>query len=396
MAGRNYGAIDEESSRATPSTTTSSSTSPSSSSLVVSRKSFALATIAVLAAALSVLGLSFLSTHNEERSELVSARGGAAVFQSLAETSVRTDKAHPYNRMINSPDRVKFINKEWTPAQTVNPPPVHPYHGGYRPAKVLHRDFEHEPYGNHLPWEKGPEGAQAKYAESLEDSKAYRYMVDKNGIVRKWETDLPLDRYNPNHIVVSSALLDKLSPLPPPSINAKDVAGALQKQQKDEVKKSFRSIFPHGMFHDTIVDSRTGAVSQISGVSQEEVDCPGGLFKCKDDSCVAHISYCPGCDVYPVPEHCSLIQPHKSGWRVSAGVRDGRREYTLSSGQSAVDVVCVSMESLVLLLLCCPFIRLVVFVRLVLDLEHIFVGGSRDVGCQGEAVTGGIFDSGLA
>jgi len=319
MAGRNYGAMEGEGARRTTTRTCSPSPSSySSSSLSASRKTLFVAPIAVLAASLSLLAFTFLPTQTNERSELVSGRRGGALFQSLAETSVRTDKAHPYNRMINSPDRVKFINTEWTPAQTVNPPPVHPYHGGSRPSKVLHRDFEHEPYGNHLPWEKGPEGAQAKYAESLEDSKAYRYMVDKNGIVRKWETDLPLDRYNPNHIVVSSALLDKLSPLPPPSINARDVAGALERHQKNEIQKSFRSIFPKGMFHDTIVDSRTGAVAQIAGVSQEESVCPGGLYKCKDDSCVAHISYCPGCDVYPVPEHCSLIQPHKSGWRVSA------------------------------------------------------------------------------
>ena len=229
-------------------------------------------------------------------------------LQMLAETSIRTDRAHPYNTMIAAPQEVRYDNRHWVPAHTVNPAPVHPYHAGKRPAKVLHRDFEHAPYGHQLPWEQGPEGALAKYAKRPDEVKQYRFMVDRDGVVKKWTSDLPLSHYSPEDIKVTDAVLDEFSPLLPPQPSARDVARSLAARQEKDIKKSFRNVFPDGMFHDSVMDSRTGKQLPISGISVDKVECPSGLFQCEDQSCVAHISYCPGCDVYPKPDKCAPIQ----------------------------------------------------------------------------------------
>jgi len=249
---------------------------------------------------------------------LLSGGGPRARLEMLAETSIRTDRAHPYDRMIAAPQEVKFINKHWTPAHTVNPAPVNPYHAGKRPAQVMHRDFEHAPYGHHLPWEEGPEGALAKYERRPDDVKQYRYMVDKDGVVKKWTYDLPLSEYAPEDIKATQAVLDEFSPMPAPRPSALEVAHTLEAEQKTDIQKSFRNVFPDGMFHDAIMDARTGKEQPIPGIGTDSVDCPGGLFQCEDASCVAHISYCDGCDVYPKPDKCSPIQPANSGWRASS------------------------------------------------------------------------------
>ena len=244
--------------------------------------------------------------------------GPRSRLEMLAETSIRTDRAHPYNRMIAAPREVKFINRHWTPAHTVNPAPVYPYHAGKRPYKVLHRDFEHAPYGHTLPWEQGPEGALAKDEKRLDEVKQYRFVVDKDGVVKKWTYDLPLSAYKPEDIKITDPVLAEFSPLPPPEPSAHDVAHALSEMQKSDIQKSFRNVLPEGMFHDSIMDARTGKQLTVPGVGVDHVECPSGLFQCEDESCVAHISYCDGCDVYPKPDKCSPIQPHKSGWRASS------------------------------------------------------------------------------
>jgi hypothetical protein len=247
-----------------------------------------------------------------------SAGGPRARLEMLAETSIRTDRAHPYDRMIAAPQEVTQINRHWAPAHTVNPHPVHPYHAGNRPNEELHRDFEHAPYGNHLPWEGGPEGALAKYERRPDEVKQYRFVVNKDGVVNKWTYDLPLSEYNPEDIKATQAVLNEFSPLPPPEPSSYDVAHALEESQKDAIQKSFRNVLPTGMFHDAIMDSRTGKPQTVPGVGADHVECPGGLFQCEDESCVAHISYCEGCDVYPKPDKCSPIQPANSGWRASS------------------------------------------------------------------------------
>ena len=249
------------------------------------------------------------------------ARGGGgprARLEMLSETSIRTDRAHPYDRMIDAPHEVKYINRHWTPAHTVNPAPVHPYHAGKRPAEVMHRDFEHEPFGHHLPWEGDvPEGALAKYERRPDEVKQYRFVVNKDGVVKRWTYDLPLSEYSPEDIKATQDILDKFSPLPPPEPSAQDVAHALESRQMSDIQKSFRNLLPTGMFHDAIMDARTGKTQLIPGSGMDVVNCPGGLFKCEDQSCVAHISYCDGCDVYPKPDKCAAIQPSKSGWSPS-------------------------------------------------------------------------------
>ena len=75
-------------------------------------------------------------------------------------SSFRSDLAHPYGSMRSADDR--FVNPYNMRQQAVNPEPLHPYNNGKRPKKVLHREFDHNPYGNHLPWETGPAGALAK------------------------------------------------------------------------------------------------------------------------------------------------------------------------------------------------------------------------------------------
>ena len=75
-------------------------------------------------------------------------------------SSFRSDLAHPYGSMRSSDG--KFVNPYNMRQQAVNTEPLHPYNNGKRPKAVLHREFEHNPYGNHLPWETGPAGALAK------------------------------------------------------------------------------------------------------------------------------------------------------------------------------------------------------------------------------------------
>ena len=239
------------------------------------------------------------------------------------ETSIRTDRAHPYDRMIQAPQETKFINREWAPIHTVNPAPVHPYHAGQRPSMVHHRDFEHAPYGHQLPWEEGPEGALAKYVRRPDLVKHYRYVVNKDGVVKKWTYDLPLSEYKPEDIKASDAILAEFSPMPPPQPSSKGVAQALEEGQKSDISKSFRNVFPGGMFHDSLIDSRTGRQLSIPGLGKDNVPCPRGLFQCQDLSCVAHISYCDGCDVYPKPDSCQPIQAANSGWQPSTiGCKD--------------------------------------------------------------------------
>ena len=254
-----------------------------------------------------------------QSSTLLGGGGPRARLEMLAGASIRTDRAHPYNRMVAAPQEVKFINRHWTPAHTVNPAPVHPYHAGQRPSQVMHRDFEHEPYGNHLPWETGiPEGALAKYERRPDEVKQYRFVVNKDGVVNKWTYDLPLSEYEPEDVKATQSILDHFSPLPPPEPSALDVAHSLRHEQKSDIQKSFRNLLPEGMFHDSIMDARTGKTQAIPGVGADAVECPGGLFKCEDESCVAHVSYCDGCDVYPKPDKCAAIQPSNSGWTPSS------------------------------------------------------------------------------
>ncbi len=75
-------------------------------------------------------------------------------------SSFRSDLAHPYDSMRPAND--KFVNPYNMRTQAVNPEPLYPYNNGKRPKAVLHREFEHNPYGNHVPWETGPAGALAK------------------------------------------------------------------------------------------------------------------------------------------------------------------------------------------------------------------------------------------
>ena len=38
---------------------------------------------------------------------------------------------------------------------------------------------------------------------------------------------------------------------------------------------------------------------------------------CRDTSCVAHLSYCPGCDRVPLPNFCTTNPAQPSGWKPS-------------------------------------------------------------------------------
>lgn len=55
----------------------------------------------------------------------------------------------------------------------------------------------------------------------------------------------------------------------------------------------------------------------VGKASHSEVQCPLGLYMCRDSSCVAHLSYCPGCDAVPMPAFCTLNPPQPSGWKPS-------------------------------------------------------------------------------
>ncbi len=73
------------------------------------------------------------------------------------------------------------------------------------------------------------------------------------------------------------------------------------------------------MFHDDIIDGKTGAQLSVPDVGQEteDVTCPPGLVECHDESCAAHSSYCPGCNAIPAPKHCTLYAEKPSGWSPS-------------------------------------------------------------------------------
>jgi hypothetical protein len=148
--------------------------------------------------------------------------------------------------------------------------------------------------------------------------KAYRYMVNRNGVVNRWETKLEPEEFDPNHI--DESIIARLSPMPEPEPSAKDVAKALLHIQRENIKSSFRAFLPEGAFHDAIMDSQSGrelAVSNGAYFGKKLVACPDGLVRCPDHSCVASMSYCPGCQSKPMPEYCSPNAAAPSGWQAS-------------------------------------------------------------------------------
>jgi hypothetical protein len=148
--------------------------------------------------------------------------------------------------------------------------------------------------------------------------KAYRYMVNRNGVVQRWETPLDPAEFDPNHISMDT--IARLSPMPEPEPSTTDVAQALLHIQRESIKKSFRTILPEGAFHDSIMDGQSGrelAVSTGAYYNVKLVVCPAGLVRCPDHSCVASMSYCPGCERKPMPEFCSANAESPSGWRPS-------------------------------------------------------------------------------
>jgi hypothetical protein len=105
--------------------------------------------------------LSFTYYTPFETQNVVSLISRAARFQNTEMlSSFRSDLPHPYNSMRPANDI--FVNPYNMRTRSVNPEPLHPYNNGKRPKAVLHREFEHNPYGNHLPWETVPAGALAK------------------------------------------------------------------------------------------------------------------------------------------------------------------------------------------------------------------------------------------
>lgn len=231
-------------------------------------------------------------------------------------TSFRSDLAHPYNSMHQVDD--KFVNPYNMREPALNPKPVYPYNNGKRPKAVLHREFEHNPYGNKLPWESGPAGALAKDIKRPDRLQEYRYVVNGDGEVRKWTYDIPKSELRPEQITPDT--IEQFSPLPKPPLSRQRVAQVLIGRQNHAIQSSFRSILPAGAFHDTVIDSRTGQELDVPGVgkaSHSEVQCPLGLYMCRDSSCVAHLSYCPGCDAVPMPAFCTLNPPQPSGWKPS-------------------------------------------------------------------------------
>jgi len=238
-----------------------------------------------------------------------------AMLQELTQTSARTDLAHPYGSMY--PANPMFINPNKGRGQAVNPSPKHPYHNGVRPKAVLNEDFDHAPFRHHLPWEHGPEGALAKYDKDTGRMVAFRYMVDNNGVVKRWDTELDKGDVDPKHI--GAGTLDKLSPMTAPGPSATDVAAALVSQQLRSIGKSFRDIVPGGAFHDSVVDGQNGLRLHVPDqrYGAHHVECPAGLVRCPDASCVASMSYCPGCHEVPMPAYCFANPERPSGWRPS-------------------------------------------------------------------------------
>lgn len=147
--------------------------------------------------------------------------------------------------------------------------------------------------------------------------KAYNYMVNRDGVVVRWDTPLEISDVDPNYI--GRETLKHLSPMPEPKPSTREVAQALVNIQRDSIQRSFRSILPTGAFHDSIMDSQSGMQLSVPGIryGQQHVSCPEGLVRCQDSTCVASMSYCPGCDVNPMPEYCSANAVTPSGWRPS-------------------------------------------------------------------------------
>jgi hypothetical protein len=91
----------------------------------------------------------------------------------------------------------------------------------------------------------------------------YRYVVNRDGEVRKWTYDLPKSELRPEQITPET--IESFSPLPKPPLSRQRVAQVLIKRQDHFIQKSFRSMLPKGAFHDTVIDARTG----------QELDVPG-------------------------------------------------------------------------------------------------------------------------
>jgi len=262
-----------------------------------------LAAAALAVAAVALVAVSVLDSSNGQ-------------FVELGETSIRTDEVHPYNTMHVADQ--KFINPNQLRDPAVNAAPEHPYHAGVRPRMVHHAEFEHEPYGNKWPWQNGPEGALVKYEKRADKLEGYHYMVNEDGVVRKWKENLPLSEVKKG--AITSDTLKKLSPMKEPDDTTEEIAQQLLKNQRDDIQSSFRSIMPNGAFHDDIIDGKTGSQLFIPDAGQEtaEVTCPPGLVECHDESCAAHPSYCPGCDAIPAPDFCTAYAEKPSGWSPSA------------------------------------------------------------------------------
>eukprot|EP00286_Rhodomonas_abbreviata_P016629 CAMPEP_0181340866 /NCGR_PEP_ID=MMETSP1101-20121128/30082_1 /TAXON_ID=46948 /ORGANISM="Rhodomonas abbreviata, Strain Caron Lab Isolate" /LENGTH=312 /DNA_ID=CAMNT_0023452059 /DNA_START=99 /DNA_END=1037 /DNA_ORIENTATION=+ len=250
----------------------------------------------------------------ENQDVLLQKTGADQLTQILSQTSIRTDVVHPYDTMHMAEN--KFVNPDDVRGRPVNAAPHHPYHAGSRPRAVHHPGFEHEPFGNKFPWQDGPEGAVVKYEKRPDKLEGYHYMVDTNGLVKKWTDELPLSEVRGG--AVTSETLKKLSPMKEPDATTERIAQALLHKQQDDVQKSFRNIDPHGAFHDSIIDGKTGKQIVIPDVEDGNFECLPGLVKCQDNSCVAHVSYCPGCGKIPVPDHCTAYDTKKSGWSASA------------------------------------------------------------------------------
>ena len=118
----------------------------------------AIAGVALLSGLVLVSFIYHSSFSAQHAVSLISTAGGVQNTEMLS--SFRSDLAHPYDSMHPANDI--FVNPYNMRSSAVNPEPLHPYNNGKRPKAVLHREFEHNPYGNHVPWETGPAGALAK------------------------------------------------------------------------------------------------------------------------------------------------------------------------------------------------------------------------------------------
>jgi hypothetical protein len=92
----------------------------------------------------------------------------------------------------------------------------------------------------------------------------YRYVVNRDGEVRKWTYDIPKSELRPEQITPET--IEQFSPLPKPPLSQERVAQVLIGMQNHAIQKSFRSILPKGAFHDTVIDSRTGQELEVPGL----------------------------------------------------------------------------------------------------------------------------------